>query len=126
MLNDFLLAMILYPEVQRKAQEELARVIGSHRFPTIDDKENLPYLSALCKEVIRWRPVVPMGVTREVLQDEEYNDMLIPKGSMIMINQWCVPLVIFIVVRHLSVAGQCSGRSETTVLILILSSRNGS
>ena len=53
--------MTLYPEVQRKAQEEIDRVIGSDRLPTFADRENLPYLEALVSEVHRWTPVTPLG-----------------------------------------------------------------
>lgn len=33
----FLLAMMLHPEVQKKAQEEIDRVIGTHRLPTMEE-----------------------------------------------------------------------------------------
>jgi cytochrome P450 len=55
------LAMVLYPEVQRKAQEEIDRVIGNDRLPTVVDRESLPYVDALSKEVMRWHVVGPMG-----------------------------------------------------------------
>lgn len=32
------LYMLLYPEVQRKAQEEIDRVIGRERTPTLNDR----------------------------------------------------------------------------------------
>ena len=53
--------MVLYPEFQRKAQEEIDRVIGNDRFPTFVDQANLPYLDAVVKEVLRWAPVGPLG-----------------------------------------------------------------
>ncbi len=52
--------MVLHPEAQRKAQEELDAVIGD-RLPTFEDREQLPYVRALLKEVTRWQPVTPMG-----------------------------------------------------------------
>ncbi|KAF7800073.1 hypothetical protein EIP86_011316 [Pleurotus ostreatoroseus] len=58
----FWFAMTLYPEVQRKAQEELDRVVGTDRLPTFADRENLPYLEALVTEVHRWNPVAPMAI----------------------------------------------------------------
>lgn len=33
----FIHAMLMYPEVQRKAQEEIDRVIGRDRLPTIEE-----------------------------------------------------------------------------------------
>ena len=53
--------MMLYPEVQRKAQAEIDRVIGNDRLPTLADRANLPYVDAVAKEVLRWRPAAPFG-----------------------------------------------------------------
>ena len=60
-IHSFYLAMTLYPEVQRKAQEEVDRVIGSDRLPTLADQSSLPYVDALVQEVLRWNPVGPLG-----------------------------------------------------------------
>ncbi|KAG9006557.1 hypothetical protein FRB90_009884 [Tulasnella sp. 427] len=57
----FLLAMMLYPSVQAKVHEELDRVIGSDRPPTLEDLPNLPYLNAAVLETLRWNPVAPDG-----------------------------------------------------------------
>jgi hypothetical protein len=53
--------MVIHPEFQRKAQEEIDRVIGNDRFPTLADQANLPYVDALVKEAFRWKPVGPLG-----------------------------------------------------------------
>jgi cytochrome P450 len=50
-LAGFVLAMVLYPDVQKKAQEELDRVVGSDRLPLFSDRPSLPYMEALAKEV---------------------------------------------------------------------------
>lgn len=55
--------MARYPEVQRKAQEEIDRVIGNDRLPTFADQANLPYVEAVAKEVLRWNPVAPFGMS---------------------------------------------------------------
>ena len=65
-IHTFYLAMMMHPEVRRKAQEEIDRVIGSDRFPTLADEPSLPYVSALVKEVFRWNPVAPLGKFFEV------------------------------------------------------------
>ena len=57
----FFLAMSLYPEVQAKAQREIDQVVGTNRLPSHKDRNSLPYLDALIKEVLRWNPVVPLG-----------------------------------------------------------------
>jgi cytochrome P450 len=43
-LQSVVLMLVAFPEVQRKAQEEVDRVIGSERPPTLEDWANLPYL----------------------------------------------------------------------------------
>lgn len=45
------------PEVQKLGQEEVDAVIGRDRAPTIEDLPSLPYVNAIAKEVLRWRPV---------------------------------------------------------------------
>jgi cytochrome P450 len=60
-IMSFFLAMLVYPEVQSKAQAEIDRVIGRERLPEMEDLESLPYASAVVAESLRWLPVVPMG-----------------------------------------------------------------
>lgn len=45
--------MIKNPEVQRLAQLEIEEVIGTDRLPTFDDMEDMPYVRAVCAEVLR-------------------------------------------------------------------------
>ena len=52
-LHVFVLAMILYPDAQRSAQEELDRVVGRARLPEITDRDVLPGITALVQEVLR-------------------------------------------------------------------------
>jgi len=54
--------MVHFPEVQRKAQAELDRVLrDSGRLPGYEDQPDLPYITAIVKEVLRWKPVGPIG-----------------------------------------------------------------
>ena len=57
----FLVAALLRPEIQVMAQEELDAVTRRERLPTFEDRPKLPFVDAICKEVVRWRPVVPLG-----------------------------------------------------------------
>ncbi|PYI13096.1 cytochrome P450, partial [Aspergillus violaceofuscus CBS 115571] len=85
----FFLAMALFPAVQRKAQAELDMVLGAAaRLPTFADRENLPYINALIKEVFRWHPVVPMDLSHVVTQEDEYEGYWIPKGASVLANIW--------------------------------------
>jgi cytochrome P450 len=56
--------MMLYPDVQKRAQAELDDVVGQDRFPTFEDRDKLPYIAAIMQEVTRWAPVAPQGQTR--------------------------------------------------------------
>lgn len=87
-MTSFLLAMTMYPEVQRKCQAELDAVVGSDRLPTFSDRDSLPYLATTLKEVIRWGPTTPLGAPHCVEQDDVHNGYFIAKGSIIMPNIW--------------------------------------
>jgi hypothetical protein len=60
-MHSLFLALVLFPQVQRRAQAELDVVIGRDRLPTFDDRPHLPYIEAFCKELMRWRMALPMG-----------------------------------------------------------------
>ncbi|KAJ6477642.1 putative monooxygenase [Mycena sanguinolenta] len=84
----FFRAMILNPSVQRKAQEEIDTVIGPDRLPIIQDRASLPYVRGLITEVFRWQPAAPLGFPHKLSQDDIYNGMYFPKGSVIIPNAW--------------------------------------
>ena len=54
-------ALLMYPAVQAKAFEEIHRVIGHDRLPTLADLDNLPYMEAFWKETLRWSPPLPIS-----------------------------------------------------------------
>ncbi|KIM59169.1 hypothetical protein SCLCIDRAFT_1217951 [Scleroderma citrinum Foug A] len=87
-LGVFMLAMILYPEVQAKAQEEIDRVVGHDRLPDFCDRDDLPYVEAILMETLRWYPVVPLGVPHATTKDDVFDGMYIPRGSTVIINVW--------------------------------------
>jgi len=76
------------PEVQRRAQAELDTVVGRDRLPTFADAPSLPYVSAVIKEVLRWRPSVPLGLPHATIEDDWYEGMFIPKGTVCIPNAW--------------------------------------
>lgn len=53
--------MTLHPEVLKKAHDEIDTVIGNDALPTFADRERLPYINAMVKEIIRWNTIGPMG-----------------------------------------------------------------
>ncbi|KAI0430659.1 cytochrome protein [Xylaria sp. FL1042] len=87
-ISSFFLAMTLFPDVQRKAREEIDRVIGTSRLPTFSDRENLPYVEAVLTEAWRWHSVAPMGVGHTTIAEDIVDGYHIPKGAIVLPNTW--------------------------------------
>ncbi|KAJ7763169.1 cytochrome P450 [Mycena maculata] len=87
-LNSLILALVAYPDAQKKAHEEIDRVVGQHRMPTLDDLGRLPYVQAIILETHRFRPVLPLLVPHATIAVEEYQGYIIPEGATIFINAW--------------------------------------
>lgn len=79
--------MALNPDIQEKAQEELDRVVGA-RFPTLEDRDQLPYLDAIVQEVLRWHQVAPLALPREAAEEDVYGGYRIPRGAFLIPNIW--------------------------------------
>ncbi|TFK29251.1 cytochrome P450 [Coprinopsis marcescibilis] len=87
-LYAFFLAIAIHPDVAKKAQREIDTVVGTDRLPAFSDRENLPYLNALVKEVLRWNSVVPTAVPHRAIQDDVHEGHYIPKGTLVIPNIW--------------------------------------
>ncbi|CAL1701255.1 unnamed protein product [Somion occarium] len=86
----FILGMAMNPEFQRKAQAELEAVVGPKRLPDFSDYESLPCCRAIVLESMRWLPVTPFAIPHKLIQDDEYNGYLIPKGTTVIPNSWAM------------------------------------
>lgn len=84
----FFLAISVFPEVQKKAQQEIDRVIGDSRIPVCADRNDLPYIMAVMKETHRWHPIAPLGLPHASDQEDFYKGYRIPKGSIFLPNIW--------------------------------------
>lgn len=82
--------MMLFPDVQCKAQAEMDILFGMPTLPTAADREKLPYVNALVKEAIRWHSVAPLGIPHRTDEDDIINGFLIPKNAIILPNIWYV------------------------------------
>ncbi|KAG8710025.1 hypothetical protein FRC08_017721 [Ceratobasidium sp. 394] len=99
-VQSFFLAMALYPEVQARAQAEIATYFKaqstgdiSNRMISLEDRLHLPYTSALVHELLRWHPIAPIVGRRSSLQDD--NNVIsggktyrIPAKSHVVVNVW--------------------------------------
>ncbi|KAJ7454125.1 cytochrome P450 [Mycena latifolia] len=89
-LGTFVLAMLLNPDAQKRAQAEIDSITGGKDLPDFEDEASLPYVSALVKEVLRWRNVTPIAVPHLLTTDDEYRGYRLPAGSMIIGNTWAI------------------------------------
>jgi len=87
-ITSFFLAMTMFPDICKKAQEEISQTLGEGVLPTVDDCSRLLYLDAVIKETIRWSVVGPLGVPHAALEDDEYKGYFIPKGAVVLVNVW--------------------------------------
>ena len=60
-MASFILCMVLHPEIQKKAQEAIDATIGTDRLPEMSDEGTIPYVDAVIREVLRWKPILPLG-----------------------------------------------------------------
>ncbi|XP_056336786.1 cytochrome P450 2J2 [Danio aesculapii] len=81
-----LLYMIKFPEIQKKVQAEIDRVIGQSRQPCLDDRVNMPYTEAVLHEIQRFGDVVPLGFPKQAAVDTKIGNYFIPKGTSITTN----------------------------------------
>ncbi|KAF5346843.1 hypothetical protein D9756_010614 [Leucocoprinus leucothites] len=89
-VKNFFAVLLLFPDIQEKAQAEVDSVIGSGRLPELSDKPNMPYLRAVLKELLRWNPVAPAGLPHMTTEDDSYKGYFIPKGSIVFGNTWAI------------------------------------
>ncbi|KAI0291059.1 cytochrome P450 [Multifurca ochricompacta] len=76
--------------VDTRVQDELDAVTGRERLPTFDDRPKLPFVEAVCKEILRWRPVAPLAVPHATTKDDVYEGFFIPKGALVIGNTWAI------------------------------------
>ena len=76
--------------VVKKAQKQLDDVLGGERLPEHSDIDELPYIAAIIKETFRWSPPLPMGTSHCLMEDDIYNGMFIPAGTILLENLWSV------------------------------------
>ncbi|KAG9118491.1 hypothetical protein FRC07_006966 [Ceratobasidium sp. 392] len=91
-ISTFFIAMLYNPTAQATAQAEIEHVVGTDRLPTYADRESLPYVEAVYKEVLRWQPLAPLGLPHQYTaeKDDEYKGMRIPANSTVIANVWAI------------------------------------
>ncbi|KAH6675143.1 cytochrome P450 [Halenospora varia] len=87
-LNAFVMAIIQYPSAFNQCRQEIDRICGTNaqRLPTVEDIPTMPYLCATIKEIMRWRPVVPLVPPHQLTEELEYAGFVFPKETNFLIN----------------------------------------
>ncbi|KAF4555597.1 Cytochrome P450-like protein 29 [Elsinoe fawcettii] len=82
------------PDWVVRARKQLDAVCGSAgRLPNFEDKERLPYITAVVKEGFRWRPnIAEIGAPTVLIKDDEYEGYKFPKGTVFTWNAWAIAL----------------------------------
>jgi cytochrome P450 len=89
-LQSLILLLCAFPNVAKVAQDALDSVVGDARLPILDDLKELPYIVALVKEVIRYRPMLPMGLPHAMVESDSYRGYVIPRDATIVMNIWAI------------------------------------
>ena len=76
----FLYLIAKNPHVQRKAQEEIDRVVGNGRLPDLNDRPDLPYIEAVYRESLRCQPPLGIGIPHSLVEDDVVDGYFLPKG----------------------------------------------
>ncbi|XP_060638762.2 cytochrome P450 2C25-like [Anolis sagrei] len=79
-----LMLLVGHPSVQAKVQEEIDRVIGRERMPSMKDRPGMPYTEAVIHEAQRFLDLVPLGLARRARRDVELEGFVIPKGATVL------------------------------------------
>lgn len=89
-LNTFVMAAICYPDVFGRARKEVDSICdqdGTLRIPKLADLESMPYICAIIKELLRWRPIFQLTPDHCATTDIEFEGHLFPAGTGFVINE---------------------------------------
>ncbi|XP_038882124.1 cytochrome P450 71AU50-like [Benincasa hispida] len=82
--------LIRHPNVMKKMQDELEKVVGLHRMVEESDLGSLEYLEMVVKEILRLYPAGPLLIPHESMEDCTVNGFHIPKKSRLIVNAWAI------------------------------------
>ncbi|KAI5236776.1 hypothetical protein E4T42_09360 [Aureobasidium subglaciale] len=89
-LNTFVMAAICYPDTFARARNEVDSICGKDgalRMPGLADLENMPYVCAIIKELLRWRPIFQMSPDHCATTDIHFEGFIFPAGTGFVINE---------------------------------------
>ncbi|MFB7026817.1 MULTISPECIES: cytochrome P450 [unclassified Streptomyces] len=78
--------LALHPEAQKRAQEEVDRVLAG-RTPGAADLDALPYVTRVLKEAMRLFPAAPV-IGRRAVAATEIGGVAVPAGADVLVAPW--------------------------------------
>ncbi|XP_072293175.1 cytochrome P450 1B1 [Eucyclogobius newberryi] len=126
-----ILLLIRFPELQQRLQQEVDKVVGRSRLPSLEDQPRLPYVMAFIYEVMRYSSFVPLTIPHATTADTSIGGFPVPKNTVVFINQWSInhdPKVwdepeTFNPLRFLTAEGALNKDLTSNVLIFSLGKR---
>ena len=88
-LNIMVMAALEQPGCFKRLRADIDAVCGrdeNARLPTLADAENLRYVWAFAKELLRWRPIFSLSPEHVSTQDIEFEGYSFPAGTGFVIN----------------------------------------
>ncbi|KAJ6607665.1 cytochrome P450 [Mycena sp. CBHHK59/15] len=89
-LGTFILAMLANPDAQKKAQREVDSVTRRGYLPEFNDEAAMPYVAAVMKELLRWKPITPIANPHYLAVEDVYRGYRLPAGSVVIGNAWAI------------------------------------
>ncbi|KAF2208856.1 hypothetical protein CERZMDRAFT_48595, partial [Cercospora zeae-maydis SCOH1-5] len=81
-------AMAMFPKVQRKAREELDRIVGPDELPFGKYLKDIMYVNCTAKETVRWKSEICSPIPYAAVNEDHYHGYRIPKSSTIVLAVW--------------------------------------
>jgi cytochrome P450 len=95
MMLVILQALCLNPHIVERAQRDIDAVVDEDATPRWEHREQLPYITQIVKEAMRWRPVTPLGFPHALLSAEQGGQgevvdgrFWLPPGTPVFLNVW--------------------------------------
>lgn len=73
---------------QARIQREIDAVVGKLRAPEWDDRLRMPFTMASIMEMLRWRTISPLGISRTAARDTVICGYDVPAGTVVAANFW--------------------------------------
>ncbi|CAL8128931.1 unnamed protein product [Orchesella dallaii] len=89
-INWLMLYLAHHQRAQQKLCDEIDRVIGKDRMPSLLDRQNMPYYEAVLQESLRFSAMVWMSIPHELTEDIEFEGYTLPKGLILLPNLYYI------------------------------------